>query len=122
MRALPVVFISPAGDLASPIPEIPEPTRIETFVPKAPMKALDMPVLCGLAGLNVNRADAALNAPRQVMPAAYLRPVIGTNEFRCAALADGALQHPRQALARHACIRLQCQTFARKGIHPAEHA
>src|ERR1700761_4941913 len=111
MRALPVVFVSPAGDLAARIPEVPEPTRIETFVAEAPVKALDVPVLCGLAGLNVNRADAALNAPRQVMPTADLWPIIGTNEFRCAALVDDALQYPGHALARHAGIRFQRQAF-----------
>jgi len=44
MRALLVVFDSPARNLASRIPEIPEPTRVQTFITQASVKAFDMPV------------------------------------------------------------------------------
>jgi len=71
-----VVIDLPGCDLAPGVPEIPKPVRVQTFIPKPAMEAFDVPILCGLAGLNVNGADAALHAPRQVMPAADLRTII----------------------------------------------
>jgi hypothetical protein len=63
MRALLVVFVAPASNLAACIPKIPEPTRIQAFVPQATVKALDVTVLRGFSGLDVYRADAPLDAP-----------------------------------------------------------
>ena len=63
VRALLIVFIPPAGDLAACIPQVPEPTRIQAFVPQAAVKALDMAVLDRLSGLDVNEFDPPINSP-----------------------------------------------------------
>jgi hypothetical protein len=55
MWALKIVFHSPASNLAPCIPWFAEPTRVQAFVTKSAVEAFDVPVLCGLSGLNVNR-------------------------------------------------------------------
>jgi transposase len=77
VRTLLVVIDSPAGDLATCVPEVPEPTRVQTFITESPMKAFDMPVLCGLSRLNVTGTDASLYTPGQIVPTAHLGAVIG---------------------------------------------
>ena len=72
-----VVFVPPVGDLPARIPQVPEPTGIETFIAKASVKALDVAVLRGLARLDVDRGNASFDAPSQIVPTADLRPVIG---------------------------------------------
>src|SRR4051794_18168673 len=84
------------------------------------MEAFDAPVLCGRPGLNVNRPDASLDAPGEVVPAAYLGPIIRTKKLSCAALANDVLQHSCRTLARQTGIGFKRQTFAREGVHNAE--
>ena len=81
-----------------------------------------MPVLCALSALNVNRADASLDAPGEIVATAYLASIVGTKELRPTTLINDCLQHSCYALARHARIRLKCKTFACEGVHHAEHA
>src|SRR6185312_4845228 len=81
------------------------------------MKTFDVPVLHGLARLNVNCADVPFHTPSQVMPAAHLRPVIRAQKLWRAALADDALQHAGDAPARHARIGFWREGKACKGSH-----
>lgn len=63
MRALLVVFDTPICDLAAPVPEVPEPTRVKALITKAAMKLSHPAVLRRLSGLNVNGLDSPLGAP-----------------------------------------------------------
>jgi hypothetical protein len=80
-----------------------------------------VPVLRGLSGLNVNGADTSLHTPGQVLPTAYLRPIVGMEELWCAALVYDGLQHSRHTLARHTGIGLERKTFTREGVNNTEY-
>src|SRR3569833_4052774 len=104
MRSLLVIFVSPASNFAASIPKIPKPASVQAFITQAPVKTLNVAILCRLSGLNVNGCDTSFDAPGEVMPTAKLGPVVGTKKLWCAALIDDALQNACYALARNAGI------------------
>ena len=52
----------------------------------------------------VNRANAALRAPGQIVPTVDFRPIVRAKKLWCAALLNDSLQHSRYAPAWHAGI------------------
>jgi hypothetical protein len=81
-----VVVDAPARNLTPRVPEIPKPARIQAFITKPAMKTFNVAILRWFSGLNVNRANAALRAPGQLMPTANLGPVVRTKKPWCTAL------------------------------------
>jgi hypothetical protein len=66
MGPLLVVFPAPRFDFPPRIEQIPEPTHVQTLIPKPSMKALHVSVLGGLPRLNMNQVDPVLDVPSQV--------------------------------------------------------
>jgi hypothetical protein len=119
MRPPLVVFNAPACNFAPRVPEIPKPARVQAFITQSAVEAFHVTVLRWLSGLNVNRANAALRAPGQIVPTADLRPIVRAKKLWCATELNDSLQHSRYTPAWHAGIGFQSQAFAGKGIDDA---
>src|ERR1700688_2349049 len=100
MRTLAVVFYAPGRNLAAGVKQIPEPAHIQTFIPQPAMEAFHVRILCRLARLDVNRVNASLDAPGQVVSRAELRPIVAPNRHRYTACLDDLCQSARDATAR----------------------
>jgi hypothetical protein len=73
VRAFFVVLLSPGCDLPPRIERVLEPTYVRALFSQPSIEALDMRILRGLSGLNVQQFDLPLHASRQEVPAGQLR-------------------------------------------------
>src|ERR1051325_2446867 len=102
--------------------QIPEPTRVQAFVPQLPAEAFHKRILHRPPRLNMHQLDLPLQRPRQKTPARKLRPVVAANRFRRSALRHNLPQIPRHSPTRKSAIRFQRQTFSRVHVDHAQHA
>lgn len=70
-----VVIVSPGRDDPLGVGEAQEPVLVEALVPEAPVKALDLAVLHGTAGINEVQVHAVFERPLVQGPAGELRAV-----------------------------------------------
>jgi len=88
MWPLVVVLGLPCVNAAPCFTQVAKPAGVEALVPEAPVETFHMAVLHGFARLNVNRSDAPVPAPGQIMPAGDFRAVVRPQKLRSATLFD----------------------------------
>jgi hypothetical protein len=89
--ALPVILISPAGDLAPRVEQLPEPTDVQTLLSQAPIEIFGMRVLRRLPRLDVHEIDPPLGALSKEVSRGYLRPVVTGSCHRRSTLLNNSL-------------------------------
>jgi hypothetical protein len=113
VRPFLVELLLPRGDLPPRVPQILEPTHVQTLIPQLAVETFHIPVLLQLSRLDVHQLDASLDAPCQKMPTGELRRVVTANREWSCPIRQNSLQRPRHASAREAGIHFQRQTFPR---------
>lgn len=76
MRPCVVVVLPPAGKNAPRLKQVLKPADTQALFAQLAVEALNVGVLRGLAGLDVDQIDLALYCPGQEVPAGQLRPVV----------------------------------------------
>ena len=80
--------MAPDGDLPSGVKQVLKPTDPQTLFAQSSMEALDVCVLRGLAGLDVDQLNLFLNTPGKEMTAGQLGAVVAANRPRFSAVLD----------------------------------
>src|SRR4051794_13768653 len=109
MRPSLVVVQPPRFDLSPRVGQILEPVRVQALIPKASVETLDVTVLYGFAGLDVDQRHSALLGPRNEATAREFRPVVQPESLRLPALRYDPVQYPRHSQAGKRRVDLDCR-------------
>lgn len=109
MGTFAVVLFAPGCQSTPDVVERSEPAYVEAFIAQASVEALDVAVLHGPAGLDVDQSDLPVFGPAEYAPRGKLRPVGGSNSFRPPTLFDQPFEHARHAIRAETGIGLQRQ-------------
>jgi hypothetical protein len=99
-----VVVLSPSGDSRSGLGERLEPVLVQTFIPKLPVKALDVAVLHGTPRLDQHVANSVCLRPGHEHPAGEFWAVVGTHHARIPPKGRGLIEDPCHRLTRDAKV------------------
>ena len=107
-----VVIPSPVGDDPSCFKQILEPADAKALLSQLAVEALHVGVLRGLARLDVDQIDLAIQSPGEEVATGQFRAVVTANGSRQAALGDDLVEHTRNAQAREARVYLHGKALA----------
>ena len=116
-----VVVVAPVGDDPPCFEQILEPADAKAFLAQFAVKVLHVGVLRGLARLDVNQVDLAIQRPCEETATGQLRAVVTANGLRQAALSDDLIEHARYAQAREARVRSHGKALACVRVDYVQH-
>lgn len=117
-----VVIAAPVGDDSPGLEEVLEPADTQAFLAQLAVEPLHVCVPCGLARLDGNEIDLAIERPGKEMATRRLGAVVTTYGLRPTAVGEDLVEHPRNAQAGEACVHLHGKALACKRVDHVEHA
>src|SRR5579885_2523775 len=117
-----VVIATPSGDNPPGFEQVLEPADAKALLTQLAVETLHVGILRGLARLDVNQIDLAIQRPGKEVAALQLRAIVTTYGPWQTALGDDLVKHPGYAHAREACIHFHGKALAGVRIDDVQHA